>query len=131
VYIEKLNNEDDNQSATFRLIDPESNPSSIFFNRSNFRKVFESLGYSSQRIGSVLRVLNVKFPIEHLRVRRGGVSNFSDSVLVEFLRWHGYLVCRDIPVSIEEVIKEFERRGFMVRSMSSNACGREFKFSIN
>ena len=129
--IEKCEEDQDNLSSTFKLVDTDSDGSAVFFNRSNFREVLSAVGFSPQRVGCVLRILNSKYPIEHVNIRRGGVSAFGDSVLIDFLRQHGYSVCRNLAVNAKEVVLELERRGYCVRRKLNLSVGDPFEFSIN
>lgn len=113
------------------MVDSEVPGFVVYFDRRNFRDVLFAAGFSSNRVGFVLTLLNIKFPLDHARCKRGSVSDYSESVLVEYLRAKGLTVCRDLPVNVSEVSLYLEQRGYVVRSKYDLETGGFFEPSLN
>jgi len=111
--LEKLDGAD-NGFARFRLTH-SSERVDVVFTRATFREVFNALDFSSQRIGSVLKLLNQKFPIKYVpNLYPPSPSDYSLSTLISYMQSKGYQVFRPLPFSDDEISFYLNEKGFHV-----------------
>ncbi len=110
----KLDVEKDNQETRFRVV-LEVEDIDVIITRKNFRSVFESLSFSSHRIGSVLKLINKKYPIDLKKYKVSFEERYSDMELAEYLSFYGLKVRkRNKRLNMSEAIKMLEGRGYEV-----------------
>ncbi|OIO27848.1 MAG: hypothetical protein AUJ60_08480 [Nitrospirae bacterium CG1_02_44_142] len=130
--LEKLSG-DDNLTAVFCLTVP-SDELTVTFTRQTFRKVFEGeLGFTPQRTGHVLRLLNQLFPIPRKPIKFE--NRYSDFELKEYLESLGFFVARKISNRVDPytAITLLEQKGYQIFGYLGDSCYRspELNFSKN
>jgi hypothetical protein len=111
----KIDEDKDNMEARFRLVN-EAEKIDVVITRRTFRRILESLYFSSQRIGCILRLINRQYPISFKKFRVKNEERFSDDDLIEYLKFYGFKVKKkQLRVDLAEVIRMVEKRGYEVR----------------
>jgi len=85
------------------------------FRRSNFREKFESLGRSSNWVGSMLRLLDKAYPyLSTFSFRKSSLEDYPEDFWVAYLRSKGFLVWEPLPFSDVAVIWFLRSKGYRV-----------------
>jgi hypothetical protein len=111
--LEKLSG-DDNLTSVFCLTIP-SEELTVTFTRQTFRKVFEGeLGFTPQRTGHVLKLLNRLYPLPRKAIKLE--DRYSDSELKDYLESLGFNVARSVSSRIDPftAITLLEQKGYQV-----------------
>jgi hypothetical protein len=113
----KLDVEKDNLNSRFRLVNSAENLN-VTITYLNFRSVLENEGFSSHRIGCIVRLLNKLYPLDVKRLRPTLSERYNDDQLIEFLKYFGFSVKkRDDNLDIHTALKMLEERGYEVRGV--------------
>lgn len=101
----------------------EDNVFLLSFTQKTFRKQFESLGRSSNWVGSMLRLFYKKYPLQWPSTNLDGLAK-SDYVLeseyIENLKARGFRIFKPSPASDNEMIEFLEKRGFLIEGLKLN-----------
>lgn len=122
--IERLSG-DDNLSAVFCLTIPDDKLT-VTFTRRTFRKVLEGeLGFTSQRAGYALRLLNKLYPLPRKPIKLE--DRYSDSELKDYLESLGFNVALPVSSRIDPftAITLLEQKGYQVHG----CLGAHYYFS--
>lgn len=121
----KTDDEKNNLECIFKLTDTEDPGFEVYFERKNFREVLFGRGYSPHRVGYVLKMMNIRFPLERSVVNRI-LSEYKEEELVEYLRGKGFRVFKELDIGICRAIDILERRGYVVEKngVSENFISR-------
>jgi len=98
------------------------------FTRFSFRSDFETFTvnsleplYSSNWIGSILRLFLKKFPSPFPVSKRNDsdrlIVRYGEFAMVEYLRSKGFHVVKEIVVSVKELIEALESRGYIIEGL--------------
>lgn len=97
------------------------------FTRQNLREKLEACaltsGYSSNWIGSVLRLLNKKYPVPcpESNEKRSDLQRLIDRIgfdgLADYLRSKGLRVTKKLNVPDREIVKALEKEGYEVQGL--------------
>jgi len=97
------------------------------FTRQNLREKLEACaltsGFSSNWIGSMLRLLNQKYPVPYPKEsdQRSGLQRLIDRIgfdgLADYLRSKGLRVTKKLNVSDKEILKALEKEGYEVQGL--------------
>lgn len=90
------------------------------FTRDTFRSKLEQLGRGSQWIGSILRLLNKKYPFRSslsLSQQRSDLDRVGESVLVDYLRSKGYRVVKNLRLKDQDIINYLEAKGYSIEGL--------------
>lgn len=109
----KTDDEKNNLECTFKLTDTEDLGFEVFFERKNFREVLFGRGFSPHRVGYVLKMMNIRFPLERSVITRF-LSEYKEDELVEYLRSKGFRVYKELDIGLCRAIDVLERRGYVV-----------------
>lgn len=125
--------DDDNASAVFRLTIPQDK-FTVTFTRQTFREVFDdALGFSPQRTGHVLKLLNKFYPLLRSPIRLE--DRYSAMELKEYLESLGFSVAKKISNRIDPytAINLLENSGYQVHGFMGNHYyySPELNFSRN
>ncbi|MBI5057095.1 MAG: hypothetical protein HZB61_10825 [Nitrospirae bacterium] len=111
----KLDEQLCNLKSRFRLIHKDEDID-VTFTRQTFRELLEDIGFSSKRVGCILRLLDKRYPIEVSQFKLSVEDKYNDGALIEFLQFYGFKVKkRNDDLEIQEVIKVLEKRGYEIR----------------
>jgi hypothetical protein len=107
-------NDLDNEKATFRLYHNHDKSIDVTFTRPNMRERLGNLGFSTNRIGYIVKLLNRLYPMP---VKRPAFERrFSDKDLVNYLAERGFKVFKvNNSLDIPTAIKILESRGYVVK----------------
>ena len=130
--LEKLSG-DDNLTSVYCLTIP-AEELTVTFTRQTFRKVFEGeLGFTPQRAGYVLRLLNKLYPLPRKPIKLE--DRYSDFELKEYLESLGFNVARSVSSRIDPftAITLLEQKGYQVHGRLGAYCyfSPELNFSRN
>ena len=120
--LEKIDEEGNNLDCTFRLKDTEDVEFEAYFERKNFREVLFGRGYSPHRVGSVLRMMNIRFPIE-ISSRRCMQTEYKEDEMIDYLRALGFKVYKDLEMKADKIVNILVERGYVVER---NDPGQDF-----
>lgn len=102
----------------------ENNTVVARFSRRQFREKLEetahSLGSSSNWICSILRLFHKKFPpavVSRNHSVTEILSSMSDDRFLEYLRSRGFRVYRPIKISVVDIVKHLENKGYCVEGL--------------
>ena len=91
------------------------------FSRDTFRESLTALGRSSNWIGSILRILQKKFPLPYpVRSKNSlerAVEVYGESGFVDYLRGKGLRVVKPLGVPDEEIIDFLEAKGWVISGL--------------
>lgn len=109
-------------SETFNLF--EDGNFLCSFTRLTFRDTLDNLCRGSNWVGSILRLLNKKFPLPHrsdIPFHTLAKSPFAlESEYIENLKARGFRIFKPSASSDNEMIDFLEKRGFIVEGLKSN-----------
>ncbi len=118
--LEKLSKGKKNVINRYRFICNTEGVDAIF-TRDNFREVLEGLGFSPQRIGHVVKLINKIDPLPvRPKTSPSDLAHYSESFLINYMRKKGFEIYIKIPVSDEDIIFWLESKGFTVFEGQSN-----------
>jgi len=91
------------------------------WSRSTFRESISTIAYSSNWIGSILRLFNKKFPLPfrpHFQTPiERAESVYGEFVLADYLRSKGLRVVKPMPVSDVDIVNILESKGYLISGM--------------
>jgi hypothetical protein len=91
------------------------------FSRDTFRESMESLGRSSNWIGSILRLFQKKFPrpysVRSSNSLERAIEVYGESGFVDYLRGKGFRVVKPVGISDREVIDFLEAKGYVISGL--------------
>lgn len=115
--LEKLDKGKSNNDSRYRLVNIEDGIDVIITYKS-FREVLERLGFSSHRIGYIVKLINKLYPLDFKHLRIPIEEKISDNELIAFLKFYGFTVRKiEEKVSLSEAIRILEQRGYKVSGL--------------
>lgn len=121
----KIDLDMDNLEARYELTHEEEKIK-VVFQRKKIRQALDWLGFSSHRIGYIIRLINKQFPIERNKYIVTSNERFSDEYLISYLEFNGFKIMkREERINVIEAVEILQSRGYVVR-----ACNEGLPYSM-
>lgn len=119
----KLDVENENSVSRFRLVNSDD-ALDVVITYKSFRSVLEDQGFSSHRIGYIVKLINKLYPLDVQKFIVPIEDKYTDSQLVEFLQFYGFTVKKlDVKLDILTAMEIIKKRGYEISgSLDFDRC---------